>query len=310
MKINRTVLVAAGFAAIAMVCWSGNWVLGRAVRADIPPLGLSFWRWTVASLILLPVALRSKPSDWRALREAWKLVAALGFLGAAVYQSVVYIGLHSTEATNALLLNATAPLFVIVMAWLISGDRVNGRQMVGISISFGGAAILVSRGHLSTLTQLKFNVGDLWIICAVMVWGLYSVLLRYRPPAMSRLLLVFCISVTGVVFLAPFYIWETMTIQPVHLNEQTILSILYTGIFASVVAFIAFNETVARIGPSKAVYFLHLMPVFGALFSFVFLGERLELYHLIGFPIALGGVLLATVVPDTLRIPNEPKPGR
>ena len=310
MTLNRAVLVAAGFAAIAMVCWSGNWVLGRAVRADIPPIGLSFWRWTVASLILLPVALRGKPAEWRALREHWKLVAALGFLGAAVYQSVVYIGLHSTEATNALLLNATAPLFVIVIAWLISGDRVNARQMLGICISFVGAAILVSRGDLATLIQLKFNVGDLWIIGAVVIWGLYSVLLRFKPPAISRMMLVFCISVTGMAFLAPVYIWETATIQAVHLNGQTVLSILYTGIFASVVAFIAFNETVARIGPSKAVYFLHLMPVFGAVFSFVFLGERLELYHMIGFPVALGGVLLATMVPDTQRMPNEPKPGR
>lgn len=310
MKLNNTVLVAAGFAVIAVICWSGNWVLGRAIRADIPPIGLSFWRWLVATVILFPVALRSKPSDWRALRENWKIVVALGFFGAALFQSMVYIGLQSTEATNALLLNATAPLYVIVIAWLVLGNRVNARQMVGISISFVGAAILVSRGDPATLTHLQFNAGDLWIISALVIWGLYSVLLRFKPAGMSSLMLVFFISVSGVVFLTPAYIWETASGYPVHLNMPTVWSVLYTGVFASVVAFITFNGAVARIGPSKAVYFLHLMPVFGAVFSFVFLDERLALYHLIGFPIALGGVLLATIIPDTQRTPLEPKPGR
>lgn len=310
MKLNRAVLVAAGFAVIAVICWSGNWVLGRAIRADIPPIGLSFWRWVVAVIILFPVALRSKPSDWQALRKDWKIVAALSFLGAAVFQSMVYIGLHSTQATNALLLNATAPLYVIVIAWLILGNRVNARQMVGISISFAGASILVSRGDLATLTQLQFNTGDLWIIAALVIWGLYSVLLRFKPKAMSSLMLVFFIAVGGVIFLTPFYIWETASGQPMRLNMPTVWSVLYTGIFASVVAFIAFNEAVARIGPSKAVYFLHLMPVFGAVFAFIFLGETLALYHLVGFPIALGGVLMATIIPDTKRAPLEPKPGR
>jgi drug/metabolite transporter (DMT)-like permease len=310
MKLNRTILFAAGFAVIAVICWSGNWVLGRAVRADIPPIGLSFWRWTVAVIILFPVALRGKPADWRALREGWKIVAALSFLGAAVFQSMVYIGLHSTQATNALLLNATAPLYVIVIAWLILGNRVNARQMVGISISFIGASILVSRGELATLLHLQFNIGDLWIIGALVIWGLYSVLLRFKPKAMSSLMLVFFIAVGGVIFLTPFYIWETVSGQPMHLNMPTVWSVLYTGIFASVVAFITFNEAVARIGPSKAVYFLHLMPVFGAVFSFIFLGERLEFYHMVGFPIALGGVLMATIIPDTQRAPLEPKPGR
>lgn len=310
MKVNRAVLIAAGFAVIAVICWSGNWVLGRAVRADIPPIGLSFWRWLVAVVILFPVALRSKPSDWQALRQSWKVVAAMGLFGAALFQSMVYIGLHSTQATNALLLNATAPLYVIVIAWLVLGSRVNARQMVGISISFIGAAILVSRGELATLLHLKFNIGDLWIIAALVVWGLYSVLLRFKPAGMSSLMLVFFIAVCGVIFLTPLYIWETVFGQPMHLNMPTVWSVLFTGVFASVVAFIAFNEAVARIGPSKAVYFLHLMPVFGALFSFIFLGETLSLYHLIGFPIALGGVLMATIIPDTQRTPMEPKPGR
>jgi drug/metabolite transporter (DMT)-like permease len=297
--MNKTILLAAGFATIAVICWSGNWVLGRAIRADIPPIGLNFWRWVTAAIILTPMALRSRPSDWRAFRTHWRLLWTLGLLGAAVFQTMVYVGLKSTEATNALLLNATAPLYVIVIAWLVLGSRVNARQMVGISISFVGAAILVSRGDLNAIAELQFNIGDLWILSALVIWGVYSVLLKFKPPEMSSVMMVFFISITGVAILTPFYIWETLSGQPVHVNAATLGSIAYTGVFASVVALLAFNAAVERIGPSKTIYFLHLMPVFGALFSFIFLGERLATYHLIGFPIALGGVLLATMIPDS-----------
>lgn len=297
--MNKTILFAAACATIAVICWSGNWVLGRAIRADIPPIGLNFWRWTTAALILAPFALRSTAADWQAFRRHKLLIWSLGLLGAAVFQTMVYVGLKSTEATNALLLNATAPLYVIVIAWAVLGAKVNLRQMVGISISFVGAAILVSRGDLGAIGRLQFNIGDIWILCALIIWGVYSVLLKFKPADMSSVMLVFFISITGVAILTPFYIWETLSGQPVHLNPATLGSIAYTGVFASVIALLAFNAAVARIGPSKTVYFLHLMPVFGAVFSFVFLGERLATYHLVGFPIALGGVLLATMIPDS-----------
>ena len=299
--MNRTVLTAAGLATIAVICWSGNWVLGRAVRADVPPAGLTFWRAFLASLILLPFALRSGREQWEAYKKGWKVVWTFGLLVTAAFQLMVYYGLHFTEATNALLMNATAPLYVIIIARLILGDTVNARQMVGISISFVGAAVLVSRGDLASLLHLRFNIGDLWIVLALVVWGLYSTLLRFKPKGLSPVNLIFGMSVAGTIMLLPVYVAETLAGHPVHLTAATVGSVAYTAIFASIVALMSFNAAVERIGPSKAIYFLHLMPVFGALMSFVFLGERLYLYHLIGFPIALGGVLMATMVPDTKR---------
>jgi len=146
---------------------------------------------------------------------------------------------------------------------------------------------------------LQFNVGDAWILAALVVWGLYSVLLKFKPAGLSAVGLTFFIAVMGAGFILPLHLWEVARGMHVPLTAAGIGSVLYTGIFASVVALLSYNAAVARIGPSRSVFFLHLMPVFGAGLAVVFLGERLEPFHLIGFPIALGGVLFATSSPPS-----------
>ncbi|MFV2038349.1 MAG: DMT family transporter, partial [Paracoccaceae bacterium] len=289
--MSRAVIVASALAMLAVLFWSGNWVLGRAVRADIPPLALNFWRWSLAAVLLAPFAIPKLRAEYAALRSGWLVIVGLALSGAAVFQSMVYIGLRSTEAINALLLNATGPVFVILIAWGALGQRTTARQLSGIAVSFIGAVYLVARGDLSGIFSVQFNIGDVWILAAMVVWGVYSVLLMLKPAGVSPVVLVFCISVGGALFMLPLWLWEGV---PVALNGSTLLSVGYTGVFASVLAFLAFNAAVARIGPSRAVYFLHLMPVFGAVLAILFLGEKLQPYHLIGFPIALTGVLWAT----------------
>lgn len=292
---KKTVLIACVLATLAMVFWSGNWVLGRAIRADIPPLGLNFWRWALATVLIFPFAIGPARRDWPVVRKHWKVVLGLGTLGASLFQSMVYIGLHNTEAINALLLNATAPVFVVFIAWAAFREPLNVRQLSGIGISFIGVAILVSRGDFATLRGLTLNRGDVWILMALFVWGSYSVLLKRRPKELGSASLVFYISVTGTVLMFPAYVWEMSTGLMVDFTSQaTLLSIAYTGIFASVLAFLVYNAAVVRIGPVRTAFFLHLMPVFGSFFAIIFLGERLSSYHISGFVIVIAGVLFAT----------------
>ena len=291
---GRYVFLAYALAALAMVCWSGNWVVGRAVRTDISPLGLNFWRWSVATLVLLPFALSQARRDWHIARKSWRLVTALGATGAALFHSMIYVGLRATEAVNALLLNSVAPIIVIVIAWAMFRDTITRRQVVGISISFLGAVILVSRGEAAALATLRFNSGDLWVLSALLVWGIYSNLLKRRPAQLGGLSLLLYISVVGVALMLPAYLWELAAGGRLTLNAGTIASIAYTGVFASVVAFLCFNAAVARIGPIVTSFFLHLMPVFGGVMAIVFLGESLHLYHLTGFAVVLCGIYLST----------------
>lgn len=307
---TRALLVAAALAALAALCWSGNWIMGRAIRADVPPVGLAFWRWTCATLLLVPIWGTRIAEDLAIFRRHWRAVLFLAATGAAAFQTMTYVGLRSTEAINALLLSTTAPLWVIPIAALVLGDRPGRRQVLGIGISFIGAAILVARGDLGRLAALHLNAGDLWILSALVVWGFYSVGLRFRPAGLSAPGLVFLTAFLGAVLLIPFYAWETIGAgRPVRLSWETVASVGYTAVFASIVAFLSYNAAVARLGPARTVYFLHLMPVFGSILAIVFLGERLAAYHLVGFPVALGGVLLATLSPDAVRRPQPEASG-
>lgn len=291
-------MIAAGLAALASLCWAGNWVLGRAIRADVPPFGLTFWRWAVAAVILFPFARAHLATDLRVLRAHAPLILGMALLSASMFQSMTYIGLHSTEAVNALLVSATMPLFMVMIAGIVLRERFSPRQLIGIGISFLGVAYIIARGEPARILALHLNIGDLWILAALVVWGLYSVLLKFKPVRLSGVGLALFIAFFGALFILPLHLWEMAQGQFVPLTKAGIGSVAYTGLFSSVIALLAYNAAVARIGPSRAVFFLHLMPVFGAGLAVLFLGERLALYHMVGFPVALGGVLWATSAPQ------------
>src|ERR1700722_12289551 len=181
--------------ALCMLCWSGNWIIGRAVRGSMPPIALNFWRWTVAALILTPFVLPHLKGKGAALRRAWPVLLALGVLGAGMFQVLVYIGLRYTEAVNATLMNSAAPLFIIAAAWLVDGETVTLRQWAGVAISFLGILVILNRGDLTQLANFRFNTGDLIVLCAMPFWGLYSVLLRRRPPELDGLAFLYAIAI-------------------------------------------------------------------------------------------------------------------
>ena len=293
--------IAVALVLIAVVCWSGNWVVGRSVRDIVPPFGLTFWRWTLAAALLTPFALPKMLREWPTVRANWKVLLGMGLLSGAMFQAMIYIGVHTTTALNASLLSASGPAFTLFIAVIVLRERVTLRQLSGIAIAFIGAGWLVLRGDLAALASLDFTVGDIWIVAAMFVWGAYSVLLRFRPSPLSDLTLVYVISIIAVVMLFPVWLWEMSQGHIIEPNVPTWLTLVYVAVFASIVALLSFNASVAMIGPTKAVTYLYFMPVFGAAMAIVFLGEDLAGYHLIGFVVVMAGVLLATLEPGSRR---------
>lgn len=296
----RHSIIAPALALVAALCWAGNWVVGRAVAADIPAFGLTFWRFALASALLLPFVVSRLRAELPVIVAHWKVIVALGVLNATLFQTMIYIGLQYTTALNALLLSGASPLFTILIARIAVGEAFSLRKLSGMVLSFVGAGWLLLRGDLETLLALQFNRGDLWVLAAMFVWGVYSVLLRFRPAALPGPSLIFAISLVGVVTLLPLWAWELSRGLRMPLDTGSLAAVVYVAVFASIVALLAFNEAVARMGAASATIFLHFMPVFGSVLAMAFLGERLAAYHLIGFPLVLAGVLWAT----TGRRPN------
>ena len=149
-------------------------------------MALNFWRWTVAALILLPFALPALVAQRAVLRRDAGILLVLAFFGVALFQTLVYLGLRTTTAVNAVLLNSSLPLFMLLCSWAIERERATHRQVAGMLVSFAGILVILSRGELERLLQVELHSGDAWILLAMPVWGIYSVLLKRRPPELGE----------------------------------------------------------------------------------------------------------------------------
>ncbi|HQZ02045.1 MAG TPA: DMT family transporter [Thauera sp.] len=274
--------------------WAGNMVMGRGIRADVPPIALAFWRWTIALILLAPLALPQVRSQWRSLRAAWPTVVVLGLLGVGCYNTFAYLALQHTTATSATLLNSFIPIATIAFGFLLFGKRLSRAEIVGVMVSLLGVAALVSHGSIDTLLALTLNTGDLWMMAAVTVWGLYTVGLQKRPEGVDPMLMLAAFTVVGLLALTPAYLWELSGGRSINLNPVSFGGILYTGIFPGFLGYVFYNAGVAAVGPARGSLFIHLMPVFATLLAAVFLGERPQGYHFVGIALVLTGIFLTT----------------
>lgn len=279
--------------------WAGNFVLGRAVKSSIPPISLAFWRWTIAFLILIPFSFPHIRAQWPLLQKNSRMLTVYGLLGVTCFNTFVYIGLHSTTATNALLINSVIPILIVLLSRLLAATPVSFRQGVGIAISLTGVLTIVCRANLDVILTLQINRGDIWILLAVVSWALYTFLLRQRPADLHPLTFLTAVIAVGMIPLSILYVWELAQGARFVLDPANMASILYVALFPSVLAFIFWNQAVREVGPNKAGLFLYLMPVFGAILSAVFLGESIRAFHLIGMTLIFTGIHLTTRAPST-----------
>jgi len=285
---------------ISSLTWGGNFVVGRYVYDQVPPIALSFWRWALALAVLLPFTFLITLRQRQLVARHWRLLATLGATGIAIFHIFVYQALHYTAAVNAALFLSTTPVFIVALSWVLLRDRLRARQGVGIVISLLGAVVIIMRGDIARLLQLQLNAGDLLMLAAVPNWALYSVLLRRLPPSFHPMTLVTVIALFGLVCLAPLYGWELARGGGFEVNRTTVSAILYIGLFASVLAYICWNRGVAMVGANRAGLFMHLVPLFSAVLGVVTLDEPVRLFHLIGATLIFAGIYLVTRVPPPL----------
>jgi drug/metabolite transporter (DMT)-like permease len=265
------------------------------MRGHIPPIGLAFWRWALALAVLLVLFGRRLSAQRAPLLARWKFVVLLGILGVGNFNLFVYLGLQHTTATNALLLNAAAPAFIVVLSFLSGLGRPTGRLLLGVALSLSGVAAILSQGRASTLLELQLNPGDLWVLAAVLSWSLYTVLLSRRPSGVEPMVLLTALVLVGTAWIAPFYAWEIARGLRVTFDLVTAGSVLYVGVFASLVAYAFWNAGVAQAGASRAGVFLNLMPAFGTLLAVVLLGEPFRLFQAVGIGLIVAGVTLGQI---------------
>lgn len=280
--------------ALCALFWAGNFVLARAMHEAIPPFALAFWRWALATVLILPFVFQPLVRQWPLLRAHLLRMLILALLGVSGFNTFVYLGLQTTTATNGVLLQSTMPVQILLLNWLLFRHAFRVGELGAVLLSMSGVAVIVSGGEPMRLFAGDWNLGDLWILAAALVWALYSVLLRWRPPGLdSRAFLGFTL-LAGTIVLAPFFLVETFAGPSPHWSLPTVLTVVYVAVFPSALAYLFWNRGVEAVGANRAGHFVHLMPVFGVLMAVVFLGEEFGWFHAAGVLLVAGGVGLTS----------------
>lgn len=273
--------------------WAGNIVLARHVGAHVPPVTMTAIRWFGVFLILLPFARPHLKRDWPALRARLPLMLLLSLVGFAFNNAISYWAMQYTEALNALLIQSSGPLFVALWSLVLFGVRLTGAQAAGIAVSLAGVLTIILRGDFAALAGIAFNRGDVMFAASLLSFGLYSALIPRRPK-IHQLSFISFTTCCGALMLLPGAAWEFFNGIVLKLDALTLATLGYILVFPSTLAYLFFNRGVALIGPNRAAPFFHLVPVFGSAMAILLLGEKLQLFHLIGYALVLAGVIAAS----------------
>jgi drug/metabolite transporter (DMT)-like permease len=285
---------------VTALCWAGNAIVGRLAAGHIPPVTLSFLRWSLAFLIILPFAWKHLVRDWGAIRSHLGIMIVLSITGIGAFNTLQYWSLEHTQALNTLLLQSAGPLFVAVWSLILLGVRLTLAQACGIVLSLTGVLVILLHGDLTTLKNIEFNKGDIIFTVALAIFGLYSVLSLKRPQISGLSFVGFTFG-CGAASLIPLLIWELLTRPVMQVDGVNLLTLFYVAVFPSTLAYLCFNRGVQLIGANRAAPFFHVVPVFGSVMAIVFLGERPQLFHIIGFALVLTGVFVASRRPAKAR---------
>lgn len=279
---------------LCVLFWSGNFIIGRSVHEDVGPLQLAIYRWLGASILMLPVFVRSFQHILDALKSHFLILSLLSLLGITGFNTLLYVGLQTTTATNALLINSFVPVLILLFSFFILKINVSLKQSAGIFLSTCGVIFLIVKGEVLSLSLIEFNNGDFWVIASSVSWALYSVLIRFKPVSLSHVEFF-----TATLYLGLFWlilIYSFMGYSPstdLLLFQDYYAFFLYVAIFPSVLSYYFWHQGIKELGANKTGQFTHLMPLFGAVLAYIFLGERLHAYHIVGALFIAVGIYLS-----------------
>jgi drug/metabolite transporter (DMT)-like permease len=295
-----------GLAVLATMIWAGNFVISKGVNQLIGPISLAFFRWILASLIIIPLAWSSFKKEKQYIKENIRYLFWVSLSGIALFNTCIYVSGHFTSAINMALIGTTSsPIFATIFAVVFLKEKINASRLIGLIICIIGILVLLSKGSFEKLLSLHFGIGDLWILAAGFCFAVYSVLVRKKPATISSLHFLMLIFSMGAMMLFPFFLIETWYLPKPQFTPALIGSILYLGFGTSVIAFLCWNIALQKLGTSRTVLFGNLTPIFSTLEAVLILGEKFSNIHILSGIMVIGGLVIANL--QTLY-PSKKKP--
>ena len=293
---------------IAWICllltnlfWASNAVMARFISEDIPPFFLAFWRWLLAFILLLPFAWPYLRGQRAEIQRRWPVIFILGLLGISIYNTILYLSAHFTTAVNMTLVGSSLPLIVLLFSWQWLQEYPNRWQLLGIAASLIGVIIIISKGQVSNLLNLHFNLGDLMVFGIVCCWAIYSVILRKYPIRLHPTATLTLVIAAGLPLLLLLLIIERHYVTTLSFDWQTLLVILYAAIFPSILSYLFWDIGVKELGPNIASMSVYLMPLITAIIAVPLLSEKLWWHHYLGALLILVGLYFGVLFKEKRR---------
>ncbi len=292
---NKNNLIAGiGLALLATFLWSGNFIAARALNHSLPPIALSFFRWSIATLFLLPFAYKSVLKEWSWIRPHFFYLSGTALTGVTLFNTFVYIAGKFSSATNMALIGTTAaPVFVLLISRIYLKQKVSGHQVTGAVFCIAGILLLLSKGRFSNLSHFRLSAGDIWIIAAALSFAVYTLLVKSKPVSISPVPFLFSIFCLGTIYLLPAFLIERMYAPPFTVIPSVIAVLFYLGIGASVIAFLSWNICIQKIGAPRTALFGNLIPIFSTIEAGILLHEPFNRIVLLSLLVILTGLTIA-----------------
>lgn len=292
---NKQVQIGTILAIIACVIWSGNFIASRYSIQIAGPISLAFFRWTVATLTMLPFAFKNFKKEKEIFKNNLSYFFWMALVGVAVYNTMIYQAGHSTTAINMALYGSIIHPIVatLLAAWLVQ-EKLHWKSIAGIALGVIGIIVLLSKGDINTLLHFKFATGDLWMIGAGFCFGSYNVFVRKKPIGISNNSFLLVIFAIGTVLLLPFALYEMNFVQPIIFNKEFLLIVLYLGIGNSTIAYLLWNMAIHRLGSAKTALFGTLIPFLSSIEALFILNEQFTVFQIISGVIIVSGIVINT----------------
>ncbi|WP_426091555.1 DMT family transporter [Flavobacterium sp. DSR3-2] len=281
------------FALFATMLWSVNMVIASGLKGHIPPVGLAFWRWTLAYIVLAPFAIKSTIKSFKIVKKHIWYLCITAVLGITIFNTLIYFAGKTTSAVNLSLIAISIPLFIVVLSRIIFKEKVSNIKIVGIATIITGVLILISKGSLQAILHINFTIGDLLMLVACFFFAYYTILVRQKPEELTTKVFLFSVFFIGTIVLLPFYMYEHIYYQKVIFDTKTVLVTAYVGICASLISYYLWNEAIRLIGTSKTALIYYLIPVFSGILAYFFLNQAILPTQIISMAIIISGLFIS-----------------
>ena len=277
---------------LTMTFWAGNSITARMFADDLPPLQHAFWRWVIASFLILmifrPPLQRDLPIIWT---YRWP-VFWIGTTGIGAYNTLQYWALNYTTVSNVGLLQTTIPIILCSLEWLVFKEKIIRTQVLGMMVATIGVLVVLVKASLANLLNFTFNFGDLIMVCAIFVYGIFSLLLRFSPKQVNHWSLLWVLFVIGAVELLPLQLLEYQAGYRMNLSLGPVVGLSYIVIGPALLAYKFYTVAILALGATRTGLFFYWLPIASVILAILILGEPLQIYHPIGFVLVVFGLRL------------------